>query len=523
MSTTTDLTTLKINYLTQAQYDAAVSGGTINENEIYMTPAKGVPFYNVVDYGIEPNNGDVYDALHDLLADVVYDTGGIVYFPAGKYTLSYTIFIPENTTFIGDGESTEIYFDETDAAFGVGLSNAGSNVTIKNMTVSQSDTGTFGTGAQNGCIGFSDLAKSQAKVGKKVHTFNRADAYNLTAENLYFSGKYPIQTENSTTGKITNVVYRNLYCPTGCVSVSGNTATIENTLIENVTCDLLRVTVTQAQGKLKGVTINNAVCQNFYLYNKYETESKVVINNLRQTTDTRHNTFINSGADAVYVNGSAQFNGCVFNALSAETYGVHVYDGIREWNDCTFNMYKRIFTRGSALSDTDGYDHLNNCILNAQTTESSAGAHGAVIGYGRNNIINASHFNNYIWGNIYKTVALTGTSQISSSTHPSRVIIDGDKLRLSLFVSISNTNSVSPLPSGVTGLPLFGDAIPIVVWDYNNRASTQTTTFGKIDNGTLKVTEVGQNNLTTYNRALVEYALELTALPTPTQIFNLIG
>lgn len=54
MSTTTDLTTLKINYLTQAQYDAAVSGGTINENEIYMTPAKGVPFYNVTDYGIVP-------------------------------------------------------------------------------------------------------------------------------------------------------------------------------------------------------------------------------------------------------------------------------------------------------------------------------------------------------------------------------------------------------------------------------------------------------------------------------------
>ena len=38
MSTTTDLNTLKINYLTQAQYDAAVNGGTINENEIYMTP-----------------------------------------------------------------------------------------------------------------------------------------------------------------------------------------------------------------------------------------------------------------------------------------------------------------------------------------------------------------------------------------------------------------------------------------------------------------------------------------------------
>lgn len=50
MSTTTDLTTLKINYLTQAQYDAAVSGGTINENEIYMTPSKSIePVERAVD------------------------------------------------------------------------------------------------------------------------------------------------------------------------------------------------------------------------------------------------------------------------------------------------------------------------------------------------------------------------------------------------------------------------------------------------------------------------------------------
>ena len=39
MSTTTNLDTLKINYLTQAQYDTALENNEINENEIYMTPA----------------------------------------------------------------------------------------------------------------------------------------------------------------------------------------------------------------------------------------------------------------------------------------------------------------------------------------------------------------------------------------------------------------------------------------------------------------------------------------------------
>lgn len=38
MSTTTDLSTLKINYLTQEQYDTALANGEINANEFYITP-----------------------------------------------------------------------------------------------------------------------------------------------------------------------------------------------------------------------------------------------------------------------------------------------------------------------------------------------------------------------------------------------------------------------------------------------------------------------------------------------------
>lgn len=35
---TTDITTLKINYLTQEMYDAALANNQINENELYVTP-----------------------------------------------------------------------------------------------------------------------------------------------------------------------------------------------------------------------------------------------------------------------------------------------------------------------------------------------------------------------------------------------------------------------------------------------------------------------------------------------------
>ena len=38
MPTTTNLDTLKINYLTQEQYDTALENSQINENELYFTP-----------------------------------------------------------------------------------------------------------------------------------------------------------------------------------------------------------------------------------------------------------------------------------------------------------------------------------------------------------------------------------------------------------------------------------------------------------------------------------------------------
>ena len=52
---TTDLTTLKINKLTKAQYEAALAAGNINENELYMTPESeeesGLPTVSPSDSG----------------------------------------------------------------------------------------------------------------------------------------------------------------------------------------------------------------------------------------------------------------------------------------------------------------------------------------------------------------------------------------------------------------------------------------------------------------------------------------
>lgn len=71
MSTTTDLSTLKINYLTQAQYDAALSGGTIDENQLYLTPEPRFPIGTIEMYGgtTAPTGWLICDGSEYAIAD----------------------------------------------------------------------------------------------------------------------------------------------------------------------------------------------------------------------------------------------------------------------------------------------------------------------------------------------------------------------------------------------------------------------------------------------------------------------
>ena len=84
MSSTTNLNTLKINYMTQAQYDTALSGGQVNEDEIYVTPNSSLykeltqAEYDALTEA-EKNDGTVYfisDAAAELTAvDYVVEQG----------------------------------------------------------------------------------------------------------------------------------------------------------------------------------------------------------------------------------------------------------------------------------------------------------------------------------------------------------------------------------------------------------------------------------------------------------------
>lgn len=80
MSTTTNLDTLKINYLTQAQYQTALDGGQINDNEIYLTPSS--------DCG-----GEVYTAawIASASSSINYHLTDSISLPAGVYVVTITV------------------------------------------------------------------------------------------------------------------------------------------------------------------------------------------------------------------------------------------------------------------------------------------------------------------------------------------------------------------------------------------------------------------------------------------------
>lgn len=84
MPTTTNLPQLKINYLTQAQYDAAVANDEIDENQLYFTPDEFLDkfypvgtIYETLDSTFDPNTawGGVWDRVIGRVILGAFDAG----------------------------------------------------------------------------------------------------------------------------------------------------------------------------------------------------------------------------------------------------------------------------------------------------------------------------------------------------------------------------------------------------------------------------------------------------------------
>lgn len=116
MSTTTDLSVLKINYLTQAQYDSAKSQGTLEANEIYMTP--------VSNPGVEDVEVDGVSVVTDGVAEIT---------------------MPTVPTKVSDLQNDENFTSNTGTVTSVTVSNAtNGGLTISGSPVTTSGTVTVG-------------------------------------------------------------------------------------------------------------------------------------------------------------------------------------------------------------------------------------------------------------------------------------------------------------------------------------------------------------------------------------------
>ena len=475
-------------------------------------------FWNVMLYGICPNTGDNYLRIYTMIKNTVYKTGGTLYFPKGKYTTSYTLFIPENTTLTGDGADSEIYFNETDTTFGVCIANAGSNVTIRNIKISQFNKGIFHSGSQPGCIGIGGMAKVQAIEPPYSHTFNYGEAQNLIVENVWFDGFYPLQCEPGNYS-VHNVVYRNLYCPDGCVSIESNTGEVNNITVDNVVCDLFRIKANRTDiGKYcNNVNVSNVVCNTLFINGANREKKCCTIKNLVMTKNERHNDFLLFPDDpapvySVSITGNIYFEDCYFTSISGEINGIAKYECVQEFKNCIFDFENKILVNN--VVGNDNYIIAENCYFKTMAPITTP---TYLRGYGKNNKYDG-HIVTFLWGDIHGYY-FAMDHETSASTHPNRLYFDGDKIRLSIY-SFKVDGTLFSANNKLKHMPWASNPIPIQLWNYSNRTGTAINTYGKIDsNGLISVTEVGVNEAS-YDRALIDCDMVLSRIPTPTEVYN---
>ena len=458
-----------------------------------------IPFYCVTDYGIYPNSGDVYEPLHDFFRDHVYNTGGIVYFPAGRYTLSFTSFIPENTMLIGAGpDKTEIYYNQESTHFGVGLCNAGSNIAICNMKLSQYSTGIFHTGSQPGCMAFSTIDKTQVLEDAYSHNYITSETgqtENLRIENVTFSGFYAIGVENRPGTVMKNITIRNIIAPNCCVSVRPHAGdTVENILIDNVECDLFRLgTHLETTGIIRRCIANNIKCTTLVYFNS----EPCIINNMLLDTTVKNNDVSFLANCVSSIKGPITINDSKFDFSTANT-GMYLLGGAKYFNRVSWNCKYRFVSRGGNLNDHNDYEVYNNNIF---TTQHDGSSTVPIMGFGNNNrFIDLGvdkAIRNGIIGDTTRNYNI-GTS----SEFQNRVTYHNGTFFMNLYVTIANTNNVYTFPEGKDLCQNSWTVIPILLINSNTPANNRMS-FGKLENGKISVTETGLTASTAYDKAMI--------------------
>ena len=313
MATTTDIHTLQINYLTQAQYDTAVANNTINADELYFTPASGS---TVTLNGIATTNASFYAPItggssgqflkSNGTSAPSWDTITIPTIPSNnitgsgtsgkvvKFTGDYTIGdgwgVTDNTT------ATAVTTSDTNLITGRTLANAGyvksSGVTSITLTegtgISVSSSGTAITSTGTRTISLATITKNNTtSTASPAHggTFTAIDSitYDTYGRVTGVNTKtVTLPTDNNTDTKVTqaysttNGGYPLLMTATAGVSSTDSrgatTAILNNNLWYNPDLIALHIGTSQINS-LTSTTANTAAYSTLTLGNNVAVSS----------------------------------------------------------------------------------------------------------------------------------------------------------------------------------------------------------------------------------------------------------
>lgn len=190
MSTTTDLTTLKINYLTQAQYDTAKSQGLINADELYLTPAADSGINDVTVDGVSVVTDSVAEitmpTVPTKVSDLTNDSGFITGYTETdptvpswakasskpSYTASEVGAVPTSRTVNGKALSSNITLSASD------VSALPSSTVIPTITDTYSGTssdGMSGKAVKSAIDALDGTVSGTAGAGKTLTAFSQTD------------------------------------------------------------------------------------------------------------------------------------------------------------------------------------------------------------------------------------------------------------------------------------------------------------------------------------------------------------
>lgn len=187
MSTTTDLSTLVINYLTEAQYEAAVSGGTIDPDQLYLTPETNIPVTDVEVNGTSVVSSGVAEVtvptkVSDLTNDSGYITGYTETDPTvpswakasskPSYTAGEVGAVPTSRTVNGKALSSNITLSASDVS---ALPSSTVIPTITDTYSGTSSNGMSGKAVKSAIDALDGSVSGSAGSGKTLTAFSQTN------------------------------------------------------------------------------------------------------------------------------------------------------------------------------------------------------------------------------------------------------------------------------------------------------------------------------------------------------------